>query len=167
MVDLKETRENPKGQFFEQVKEARAGMLGTMGTEGHMQPMSPRVEPEAGKLWFFLKNDADLFQQIQGGHTKAHFCVVGKNHDYHACARGTLKENKDPAKVDQFWDPIVAAWFEHGKEDPKMTLVEMALEDAEVWGSTDSSTRFGWEIAKANLVDEKTPEVGTKTEIRF
>ena len=48
-----------------------------------------------------------------------------------------------------------------------MTLVEMALDDAEVWGSTDSSTRFGWEIAKANLVDEKTPEVGAKTEIRF
>ncbi|MBB4659911.1 pyridoxamine 5'-phosphate oxidase family protein [Parvularcula dongshanensis] len=167
MVDLKETREAPEKQFWEEVKKVRAGMLGVKGLPDHMQPMSPREEPEAKKLWFYLHNDSDLCKQVQAGHAEAHFCVVGKDHDYHACAKGTLRENKDPAKVDQFWDPIVAAWFEHGKEDPRMTLIEMTLEHAAIWGSTDSSTRFGWEIAKSNLMDDKVPDVGVRTDVTF
>ena len=167
MVDLNKTREHAEAQFWEQVGEVRAGMLGVQGLPDHMQPMSPREEPEAKTLWFYLSSDSDLYQQVTGGHDTAHFCVVGKDHDYHACAAGTLRENKDPAKVEEYWSPMVAAWFEGGKEDPHMTLFEMTLREAAIWGSTDSNVKFAWNIAKANIDKEKTPDVGYRTTVRF
>lgn len=167
MVDLKETKQDPKEQFWEQIKEVRAGMLGLSGSSEHFQPMSPQEEPETSKLWFFLHDDSDLFQNMKSGNTEAMFTVTGKNHDYHACASGTLRENKDPAKVEEYWSPFVAAWFEGGKEDPRMTLVEMTLKHAAIWGSTDSNVRFAWNIAKANLDKDKVPDVGYRTEISF
>ena len=167
MVDLDRTRENAEAQFWEQVKEVRAGMLGVQGLPDHMQPMSPREEPEAKTLWFYLSADSDLYKQVKGGHDKAHFCVVGKDHDYHACVSGTLSETTDKAKIDQHWDPIVAAWFHGGKDDPDMRMIGMRLDHAAIWGSSDSSARFGWEIAKANLMEEKVPDVGVRAEVRF
>ena len=167
MVDLKETKHDPKEQFWEQVAEVRAGMLGLMGSDEHFQPMSPQEEPEANKLWFFLHDDSDLFRNIKAGKTRGMFTVTGKSHDYHACASGTLRENKDPAKVEAYWSPFVAAWFEGGKEDPRMTLVEMVLDEAAIWGSTDSNVKFAWNIAKANIDKEKTPDVGYRTTVRF
>ncbi len=54
-----------------------------------------------------------------------------------------------------------------GKSDPKLTLLELKLDDGEIWASTDSSLKFGWEIAKANMSDEKMPDVGVHREVRF
>ena len=167
MVDLNKTREHAEEQFWEQVGDVRAGMLGLQGVADHMQPMSPREEPGAKTLWFYLSADSDLYRHVKDGNAKAHFCVVGKDHDYHACAMGTLSETTDQAKIDEHWDPIVAAWFEGGKDDPKMRMLGMRLDNAAVWGSTDSSARFGWEIAKSNLVDEKVPDVGVRTDVQF
>ena len=167
MVDVSDTKHDAKTQFWDQVEEVRAGMLGLTGTGDHFQPMSPREEPNASKLWFFLHNDSDLFRHMKAGNTKAMFTVVGKEHDYHACASGTLAENKDPAKVEEFWDPMVAAWFEGGKDDPRMTLMEMRLDEAQIWGSTDSTVRFAWQIAKANLKKDEVPDVGYETVVKF
>ena len=167
MVDVGDTKHDAKAQFWEQVEEVRAGMLGLSGTSDHFQPMSPVEEPNANKLWFFIANDSDLFRHMQAGNTKAMFQVVGKDHDYHACVSGTLRENKDPAKVEEYWSPMVAAWFEGGKDDPRMTLIEMNLSEAQVWGTTDSSVRFAWQIAKANIKKDEVPDVGYETMIRF
>jgi general stress protein 26 len=167
MVDLKETKHEPKKQFWEQVSEARAGMLGVPHLDDVMQPMSAREEPAANKLWFFASKSSDLCQKIAAGNTEAHFALVGKKHDYHATATGTIRENKDPAKVEEFWDPIAAAWFHGGKEDPDMTLLEMTCEKASIWGSSDSSLRFGWQIAKANIDKDQVPDVGARVDVKF
>ena len=35
--------------------------------------------------------------------------------------------------IDRLWNPFVAAWFEKGKDDPKLVLLRFDLESAEVW----------------------------------
>ena len=167
MADTKMTETDPKAQFWEEADKVKAGMLKIEGSGHHSQPMSPQLDPDAGKVWFFISTDADLAQSVKAGHDKAHFTVTGEDHDYWACVSGKMAENKDPAKVEEFWSPMVAAWFEGGKDDPKMTLYEMTLSDGQVWSATDSSAKFGWEIAKANLMDEKTPNVGAQNSVRF
>lgn len=166
MVDLKETKHEPKKQFWEQVDEVRAGMLGVPNLEDGMQPMSAQGEPETNSLWIFVNKNADLYRKVGTG-TDAHFVVVGKKHDYHATVMGQIKENKDPAKVEKFWSPIVAAWFKGGKDDPDMTLLQMTARKASIWGSSDSSLKFGWEIAKANANEDAVPDVGVRVDVAF
>ena len=166
MADIRAAREKPIEQFYEVVEDVHAGMLGIEGTGLQFQPMAPQLDRAAKTIWFFTKTDTKLTKAIAPG-SRARFVVIGRGHDYHACVSGPIEERKDAEVVERFWNPVVAAWFEGGKEDPKLTLLALRLEDGEAWVSTDSSLRFGWEIAKANLSDEHAPEVGVMVDLKF
>lgn len=165
MADLEMAREHPEKQLWDELEDVQAGMLGVVGSGQHMQPMAPQLDPAEKSIWFFTKKDTDLARAVGSG-SRAHFCVLGKNHDYHACIGGTLQENKDPAKIDEFWSSMASAWFEGGRDDPDMTLLQFRLEDASVWASSTNPISFGWEIAKANLGSGE-PDVGVRNEIVF
>lgn len=165
MADLKDAREKPADQLWDQIDDVKAGMLGVEGSGQHMQPMAPQLDRDANKIWFFTKKSSDLLKAVGDG-AKAHFCVVGEHHDYHACLAGRLRENRDAAKIDEYWNPVVAAWYPEGKDDPDMTLLELSLEDAAIWASKGNPILFGWEIAKANATHEE-PDLGVRNHIAF
>ena len=166
MSSLRQARENPKEQLFDEIDKVHAGMLGVEGAHMHMQPMAPQLDRQTNTIWFFTKTDAEIVDAIGTG-ARAHFCVVGKDHDYHACLAGRLEVRKDAVKIDEYWSSVVEAWFDHGKEDPKLTMLALHLDDAEIWASTGSSLKFGWEIAKANFNPDEEPDVGVKTHVYF
>lgn len=166
MASFSEAREEPAKQLWDEIDGIHAGMLGLEGSHMHMQPMAPQSDRKTNTIWFYTKTDSDLVQAVRPG-ARAHFCVVGKDHDYHACLSGTLDVKRDAAKIDEYWNSVVAAWYEDGKNDPKLTMLSMHLDDAAIWASTDSTLKFGWEIAKANLDDDKTPDVGVNVHLRF
>lgn len=165
MADLDKARENPQEQLWEALQAAPAGMLGIEGSGQHMQPMAPHADRDGKSIWFFTHRDSDLVRAAGPG-SRAHFCVISKNHDYHACLAGELRENTDTGVVDRYWSPMVAAWYAKGREDPDVTLLQMRLEDAAIWASSGSSLRFGWQIAKANMT-ESEPDVGVRNHFRF
>ena len=166
MADTRAAREKPLEQFYEVVEDIHAGMLGVEGSGLQLQPMAPQVDRAQKTIWFFTKTDAKLTQAVTPG-ARARFVVIGSDHDYHACVSGPIEQRKDPDIIERFWNPIVGAWFEGGKEDPALTLLALRLEDGEAWVSTGSSVRFGWEIAKANLKDEHDPDVGVRIDLSF
>lgn len=166
MADLSAAREKPVEQFYEVLDDVHAGMLGVEGSNLQLQPMAPQVDRPGKTIWFFTKTDARMVQAIGRG-ARARFVVIGRDHDYHASVSGPIAQKKDPEVIERFWNPVVAAWFEGGKEDSKLTLLALRLEDGEAWVSTDSSLRFGWEIARANLEDAHDPQVGVMTDLRF
>ena len=108
MVSLSEAREAPARQLWDEINAVHAGMLGLEGLHMHMQPMAPHADPKTNTIWFFTKKDADLVQSIKPG-SRAHFCVVGKEHDYHACLSGVLEVREDKAKLDEYWNSVTAA----------------------------------------------------------
>ena len=44
--------------------------------------------------------------------------------------------------VERLWNPFVAAWFEGGKDDPKLRLLRFDADKAEIW-LDDSSLLAG------------------------
>ena len=165
MADIEKTREQPIEQFWEMTDAIAAGMLGIEGSGQHMQPMHPNCDVEADTIWFFTKKDSDLAQTAgNDGGKKAQFCVVGSDHDYHACVSGHLTLNHDAAIIDRFWNPITSAWFD-GKDDPNLTLLKLELDDGVAWGSV-GTTKFGWEIIKSSVTDQE-PDVGARQHFKF
>ncbi|MCL6710052.1 pyridoxamine 5'-phosphate oxidase family protein, partial [Pseudomonas sp. R2.Fl] len=96
MASFTEARETPVVQLWDEIDDINAGMLGLEGEAMHMQPMAPFVDREANTIWFFTRTDSELVQRLRPG-SRAHFCVIGKDHDYHACLAGPITERKDPA----------------------------------------------------------------------
>ena len=93
-------------------------------------------------------------------------CVMSRDHGFIACVSGDLSEQPDKDRIDRFWNPVVAAWFPEGKDDPHLTLLRMIPDDAQVWVSHANPIRFGFEVAKANLT-KTLPNMGDSTHINL
>ena len=168
MSHLSETRKDPRAALFHAMEQVTAGMLGVMNSAQHMQPMTHHPDPEAGEIWFVTSRETDLAREVaaQGG-AMAHYCLVGKGQDFHACMKGRLEVVEDRAKLEDLWSRVTAAWFPGGKDDPRVCLLRLRLEDAEVWASTGSAAVFGLEILRANLSEEHAPNLGRREMVTF
>ncbi len=165
MADLDKTRENPQDQLWDELDDVNAAMLGVDGSPHPMQPMSPQVDREGRTIWFFTRTDVDLVKEIKPGSTGT-LCLVGKDHDYFATITGPLEVRRDEKVIDKYWSTMVEAWFKGGKDDPALTLIEMRVQDADVWASTSNVVKLGWEVAKATLSEDETPDVGMQIHLK-
>lgn len=165
MASTTQAKTDPREQLLDQLGKSIPGILGVQGSHSHMQPMAPMLDREAGRIWFFTKRNTDLVREVGAG-AHGHFCLISRSHDYHACIGGRMTPSSSREIVDRYWNPMIAAWYEQGKDDPQLILLEFRMKDAAVWASTGSSVVFGWEIAKANLTGNE-PDVGHHTVVTF
>jgi len=120
-------------RFWKALKSDRTMMLGLDGVEdGHARPMTAQFEEEGGPIWFFTSKDNALVEKL-GSENRAIATFASKGHDLFATVHGALALNTDRAVVDRLWNPFVAAWFEGGKDDPKLALIRFDAERAEIW----------------------------------
>lgn len=125
-------------KFWKALSSDMTVMLGLSGTDtGHARPMTGQIENGEGPIWFFTSTDSKL---LQGGHgpKPAMFTFVDKGHDMFACVHGNLSVNNDRAVIDRLWNPYVAAWYEDGKDDPKLVLLRFDPAEAELWEDKSS-----------------------------
>ena len=110
----------------------RTVMLGATGVEP--RPMTALAEDDRAPLWFFTASDTALAQSLEGrrGHV-ATATFAAKDHDLFATISGHVVIDNDRAVIDRLWNPFIAAWFEKGKDDPKLRLLRMDAADAHVW----------------------------------
>ena len=121
-----------EAKFWKALKSDRTLMLGLDGVEdGHARPMTAQFENDRSPLWFFTSTDSNLVANLGKGH-RAIAAFVGKGHDLWASIRGNLVLDNDRAVIERLWNPFVAAWYE-GKDDPKIALLRLDAETAEIW----------------------------------
>lgn len=121
-------------KFWKALKSDRTMMLGLDGVEdGHTRPMTAQVEDDKGPIWFFTASNNELVKALGGGGERAIASFASKGHDLFATVHGTLSVDTDPATVDRLWNRFVAAWFEGGKDDPKLRLLRLDADRAQVW----------------------------------
>lgn len=154
--------ESLKKEFWDRLEDTRAGMLATDG--GRAVPMSHYVDRDANALWFITANGTDLAQTAQSG-AAAEYLISSTNESLYARIDGRVQAVTDPAKLDELWSAVAAAWFEDGRKDDDIQLVRMDLSEAEVW-ATGGSMSFLYQIAKANITKEK-PDMGDHGVLRF
>ncbi|MFI4966655.1 MAG: pyridoxamine 5'-phosphate oxidase family protein [Caulobacterales bacterium] len=127
-----------EAKFWDAVKSDRTMMVSLTGVDdGLGQPMTAQLDEDAngdrrGPLYFFTAKDTDLAQEMGGRH-RAAINFASKNHELFAAVEGELIADDDPATIDRLWNRFVAAWFEGGKDDPKLQLLRFEPRDAHIW----------------------------------
>jgi general stress protein 26 len=120
-------------KFWKALKSDMTIMLGLDGVEdGHARPMTAQFEGERGPIWFFTAKDNAIVQRIGRGN-RAIATFTSKDHDLFATLHGKLTVDTDRAVIDRLWNRFVAAWYEHGKDDPNLALLRLDAERAEIW----------------------------------
>jgi general stress protein 26 len=122
-------------EFWKSLKATMTVMLAANGVDA--RPMTAQLDGEKGPVYFFTAKDTEFGQKL-GRAKKASFSLVSKGHDLFAHVHGTLKIDNDREMIDRLWNPYVAAWFEKGKDDPKLTLLRFDADHAEVWKDASS-----------------------------
>jgi len=121
-------------KLWKALRSNRTVMLGINGVdESHTRPMTAQFEQERGPIWFFTSTDNAMVQALERGEARAVATFSSKGHDLFATLHGTLSVDTDRAVIDRLWNRYVAAWFEGGKDDPKLALLRLDAENAEVW----------------------------------
>lgn len=120
--------------FWKALKSDRTVMLGLPTDRGlHPRPMTALIEgDDDGPVWFFTAVDTDLAEAVKGPR-QAEFTLASKGHDVFASVHGRITHDLDREVVDRLWNPFVSAWYEKGKDDPKLALLRFDVEDAEIW----------------------------------
>ncbi len=127
------TSEEIEKKFWKALESDMTMMLGLSGVdESHMRPMTAQLSDHNGPIWFFGSKDSELVQNIKKA-SKGVATFVSKGNDLYASVHGTLSLSNDRKMVDELWSPFVAAWYEGGKDDPKLALLCFQPSRAQVW----------------------------------
>ena len=144
-------------KFWGRLDDINTGMLGAT-SDLRLVPMSHYVDRKTGCLWFITAKGTELATQAASGPKDAIHIVSDAREGLYTRIDGQLSLSEDRAKLDELWNAVAASWFEDGKQDEDVQLLQFRPTKAEVW-TTDGSLAFLYEIAKAHLTDQK-PDMG-------
>lgn len=129
-----------EAKFWKALKSDMTVMLGLTGADGgHAQPMTAQLRDghERGPIWFFSAADVDLVEETGAG-APAMLHFASKGHDLFASVEGRLSPDDDRATIEALWNPFAAAWYEEGKDDPKLRLLRFEPGAAQIWLNENS-----------------------------
>jgi general stress protein 26 len=127
-------------KFWRALKSDMTMMLGLDGVEdGHARPMTAQLEDDdRGPIWFFTAKDNTIVKKLAAQSGRAIATFTSKGHDLFATIHGTVSLDTDRAVIDRLWNRYVAAWYEGGRDDPKLALLRLDPERAEIWADASS-----------------------------
>jgi general stress protein 26 len=157
------TPQELEAKFWKALKSDMTVMLGLDGVEdGHARPMTAQIDGARSPIWFFTAKDNAIVQNLgQGNRAIATF--ASKGHDLFATVHGRVSLDNDRATIDRLWNRFVAAWFEGGKDDPKLALLRLDAERAEIWADASSLVAGIKLLLGADPKEEYKDKVATVT----
>ncbi len=157
------THDDAEAALWSEIKHGRTGMLALADEPRRFQPMTAFAEPDDRTIWFFTRIDSDLARAVTGA-DESIFVVQSKDQDLQACIVGEMDLLRDEGRIDRYWNPMVAAWFPEGREDPKLALLRLTVTGAEVWRATVGPVGMAWQVVKANAT-HTLPDVGEQVSL--
>ena len=127
-------------KFWKALKSDMTMMLGLVDVrDSHLRPMTAQLGDGKGPIWFFTSTSALIVKDVKKT-KRAIATFASKKHDLFVTVHGKLSIDTDKATLDKLWNRFVAAWYEKGKDDPKLVLLRLDPKDAEIW--LDDSSLF-------------------------
>jgi general stress protein 26 len=104
------------------------------GTGGPFQtrPMSVQKIDEQGHLWFLSASDSHKNEEISED-PAVQLLFQGSAHSDFAVLSGHATITTDKAIIKDLWEPILKTWFTEGVDDPRITVIDVAVEDGYYW----------------------------------
>lgn len=162
-------KENFKMTDYEKIndliKNIRTVIFTFSNTEGHLHaaPMTTQNREFNGQVWFIGSKKSELCQSIQTDSQVNLAYVTSSNH--YVSIHGTANLVDDQSILDELWSPAYEAFFENGKQDPDVQLIQVNAHGAQYWESAGMIATL-YKLTKAAISGEKQ-ELGTSDTVRL
>lgn len=155
---MTDTHEDQLQQLATLIDKAKIGIITTVNTEGHLvsRPMAIKEREFDGDLWFFTEDPSHKTDEVRA---VPEVNVALESNKGWVSIAGTGEIVTDKSKIDELWDTGAAAWFEQGRDDPKVALLKVTAHTAEVWATDQPKPLILLKYAKAAATGGR-PNVG-------
>ena len=127
-----------EAKFWDELDSSPFIMLGLQGVDNDFtRPMTAQVDN--GTIYFFANRTEDLVAGLQRSN-RAVATYASKGHKLFASIHGTLVLSNDRQVIERLWNPVIASWFEGGKDDPELALIRFDTTTADVWEADTGAT---------------------------
>lgn len=96
------------------------------------RPMSTQQFEFEGTLWFFTSDSTHKVEDIEADN-RVNVAYSDAGSDRYVSVSGRAEINRDRAKIEELWSPVLKAWFPEGIDDPHLCLLKIDVEQAEYW----------------------------------
>ena len=147
------------------LRAARTATVTTRTASGalHSRPLALLEGDFDGTLWFFTADPSPKTEDLRV-HPEVNV-AVGSDKGYLSLS-GTGRVDRDPARIDELWNPWAEAYFENGRQDPAVALLRVDVETAELWDTEKPLIVKAFEIGRA-IMTKTPPDVGDSTTLRI
>ena len=108
------------------------------GESKGVRPMSVQKADDQGRLWFLSASDSHKNQEIKND-PKVRIFLQGSKHAGFLMLDGQATISRDPARIDELWNPIMKTWFTDGKDDARITVICVTPTDGYYWDNKHGS----------------------------
>ncbi|RYY12667.1 MAG: general stress protein [Chitinophagaceae bacterium] len=134
IIKMKELINNAKSCFF--------CTNNGIGPSAGVRPMSVQQVDDSGNIWFLSADDSYKNQEIRVDPAVRLFFQGSAHSDFlFVSGNATISTNK--AKIDELWEPIIKTWFTGGKDDPRITVIQVVPEDGYYWDTKHGNAVAG------------------------
>jgi general stress protein 26 len=159
-------RKDAEAKLWGMIRDIKVAMLTSWdGEQLHSRPMHGHQEEFKGKLYFFTRLDSGKTHEI-GRYDKINLAYADVDENTYVSVSGRGHVSTDRELIRKYWNPMASAWFPNGLDDPQLALIEITTDSAQYWDATDSTMRYFWEVARANLTG-KEPDLGENRKVRL
>jgi general stress protein 26 len=143
---------------------ARIGLLTTVDQDGHLvnRPLALVDREFDGSVWFFVQKSSHKVHDIEA---EPQVNVGVDTSKGWLSISGTARLTTDPAKIDELWNTGAEAWFDQGRDDPEVALLEVDAHTVESWTSTEPKAITLLKYAKAATTGGHPENVGDNTTV--
>jgi general stress protein 26 len=145
----------------DKIGDVKFGMLTTLDPDGKLssRPMTSQQLDDVGQIWFFTSDKSDFVRHLPA-HPEVNVSFSEPDDSLYVSIAGHAEAVHDRAKIDELWNPLVAAWFDGGKEDPHLVLLRVRIASAEYWDTHSSKMTQLYALAKSALTGKAPRNLG-------
>lgn len=98
----------------------------------HIVPISRQEVDEHGNIWMLISAESHIHQNlIEHNRIDIAYSHVGDYNFLSVSGKATVSH--DQARIDKYWNKLMEAWFEKGKDDPQIRVLKVEPLDAHYW----------------------------------
>ena len=136
------------------VKDIKYTMMTTRNGENHLHscPMNTtETSIGAKEIWFIGHKPSETVDNIKQN-AEVNLAYVTQESDKYLSISGTAELVEDEEKLNELWSVMYNAYFEQGKDDPKVQLIKVVPHGAEYWAN-GNAIASAVKMAAAALTD--------------
>ena len=106
------------------------------------RPMNVRQLDVVGRLWFLSASDSHKNRQLEHDPAVTLY-LQGSRHSDFLQLSGSATVSRDREKIDELWEPLLRTWFTQGKDDPRITVIQLMPTHGYYWDNKHGNAVAG------------------------